>query len=326
MPSAISGLAVARALDDGFLAGRPMVGMSWLAAMLLAAAIGAVGSRKVLQHLGDLTEPFRDDLISRVVDDSLQRSVAGHTDDGALTRLTHQVEIVRDTYSRLLVVILGFVVTVGSVVAGLVAIAPAVVLLIVPPFLLAIGMFLATLGVFAPRQRAVALAEDRLASAAGSVLAAIRDMVASGAEEYAATTVTGPIAEHATAERSLSSVASLRTLCFAVGGWLPLLIVLFAGPWLVGRGLTTGAILGGLIYVVFGLQPTLRTFIAGVGDSGLRFVMTLGRILDESAPPSTFQAVRSKNPPSARAGWSGTVGGDAGGWAYQQPDQEGPYP
>ncbi len=166
------------------------------------------------------------------------------------------------------------------------SIAPVLVLLIVPPFLLGVGLSLATLRSSVVRHRAAALADDRLAGAAGSVLAATRDVVASGAEEYAVTMVAGPVAQRAAAERSLSRVAALRMLCLAVGGWLPLLLVLVAGPWLVGQGLTTGAILGGLIYILFGLRPTLRTFIAGVGDSGLRFVVTLGRILDESTPPS----------------------------------------
>jgi ATP-binding cassette subfamily C protein len=178
----------------------------------------------------------------------------------------------------------GFVVTVVGVVVGLLSVAPTIVLLILPPFLLGVGAFLATLGMSAARQRAAVVADERLARATGSVLAGTRDVVASGAEEYAAAMVAGPIAEQAAAERSLAAVAALRTLCFAVGGWLPLLVVLFAGPWLAGQGLTTGAIMGGLTYVLLGLQPALRTFTSGVGDSGLRFVVTLGRILDVNPP------------------------------------------
>jgi ATP-binding cassette subfamily C protein len=215
-----------------------------------------------------------------VVSGSLRKSVAGHPDDGALARLTRQVEIVRDTYAGLLVVIRGFLVAVVGVVVGLLSISPIVVLLIVPPFLVGLAMFLATLGLSASRQRASILADERLATTASSVLAGARDVVASGAEKHAAAMVAKPINEQADAERALAKVAALRTLCFAVGGWLPLLIVLFAYPWLVGQGLTTGAIMGGLIYILSGLQPALRTFMIGVGSSGLRFVVTLGRILD----------------------------------------------
>lgn len=293
LPSAIIGLAVARAVDDGFLAGRPLVGLAWLGGMMLASFVGAAGSRRVFQLLGDLVEPFRDDLVRRVVDGSLQRSIAGHPENGALARLTRQVEVVRDTYSRLLVTIRGFVVTVVGVVVGLLSIAPTIVLLILPPFLLGVGAFVATLGMSAARQRAAVFADERLASTTGSILAATRDVVASGAEEYAAAMVAQPIAEQAAAERSLAVVAALRTFCFAVGGWLPLLVVLFAGPWLVGEGLTTGAIMGGLTYVLLGLQPALGSFMGGVGDNGIRFVVTLGRILDASAPPPVVTTVRT---------------------------------
>lgn len=298
LPTAISGLAVAHAVDSGFLADRPAVGLSWLAGIMLASLIGAAASRKVFQHLGDLVEPFRDDLVRRVVGGSLRRSVAGHADDGALSRLTRQVEVVRDTYGGLLVVIRTFVITVIGVVAGLASISPTIVLLILPPFLLGLSAFLATLGLSAARHRASILADERLSSTVNSVLAATRDVVASGAENHAATMAAGPIAEQAAAERSLAGIAVLRTLCFVIGGWLPLLIVLFSGPWLVSQGLTTGTIMGGLTYVLFGLQPALRTFIGGVGASGLRFVVTLGRILDATAPaPAVVGAATPAHPP-----------------------------
>lgn len=298
LPAALSGLAVAHAVDDGFLAGRPDLGIVWLAGFMVASIIGAAGSRKVFHYLGELVEPFRDDLVRRVVGGSLRKGVAGLPDDGALARLTRQVEIVRDTYGGLLVVIRGFLVALVGVVVGLLSLAPIVVLLIVPPFLLGLALFLAILGLSASRQRRSILADERLGNTAGSVLAATRDVVASGAEKHAAALVAKPITEQADAERSLAKVAALRTLCFAVGGWLPLLIVLFAGPWLVDQGLTTGAILGGLIYIVSGLQPALQAFMNGVGSAGLRFVVTLGRILDATTPT---RAVIDTRPSSAEA-------------------------
>jgi ATP-binding cassette subfamily C protein len=285
LPAAVSGLAVARAVDTGFLVGKPEVGLAWLGAMMLAAAIGAGASRMVYRHLGDLVEPFRDILVRRVVGGSLRRSVTGRADDGALARLTRQIEIVRDTYAGLIVTVRGFVTTVVGVVVGLLSVAPVIVLLILPPFLLGLAAFLATLGVSSARMRVSVLAEERLAGTARSVLTGARDVVASGGEEHAAEIVAGPIEAQAAADRALAKVATLRTVCFAIGGWAPLLIVLFAAPWLVDQGLTTGAIMGGLTYVLFGLQPTLGTFIAGVGTAGLRFVVTLSRILDATAAP-----------------------------------------
>ena len=286
LPVAISGLALAHAVDH-FLAGRTAPGLAWLAGLMLAAGIGAAGSRFVYRYLGELVEPFRDDLVRRVVGGSLRHGVAGRADDGAVARLVRQVEIVRDTYAGLLVVVRGFVVTVIGVVTGILSVAPVMVLLILPPFLLGFGVFLTTLRMSANRYRAAVRADERLAATTGAVLAGTRDLVARGAEDHAAAMVAGPIEEQAAAERALATLAALRALCFAIGGWLPLLILLFAGPWLVGRGLTAGEIMGGLTYVLIGLQPALQTLITGLGGSGLRFVVTLGRILDASAPPAT---------------------------------------
>src|SRR5581483_11599700 len=170
-------------------------------------------------------------------------------EDGALGRLTRQVEIVRDTFGGLLVVVRGFVVTGVGVAVGLASLAPLVALLVVPPFLVGAGLFAATLGAAAGRQRAAVLAEERLAAAAASVFTGVRDVAASGTEEPAAALVARAVAEQAAAERALARVTALRTLCFAVGGWLPLVGVLLAGRWLVGHGLTAGAIIGGLTYV-----------------------------------------------------------------------------
>jgi ATP-binding cassette subfamily C protein len=165
------------------------------------------------------------------------------------------------------------------------SVAPVLALLILPPFLLGSAAFLATLGVSAGRYRTSVRADERLSSTAGAALAGVRDVAARGAEGHVADLVATPIAEQAAAERALARVSLLRELCFAIGGWLPLVVLLGAGPWLVGRGLTAGAIMGGLTFVLFGLQPALGTLISGLGGSGLRFVVTLGRILDATTPP-----------------------------------------
>lgn len=285
LPTAISGAAIARAVDAGFLAGRPLVGLAWLGAFLLAGFVGAVGARQVYRRLGDLVEPFRDELVRRVVGGALRHGVHGRADDGAVARLTRQVEIVRDTHAGLIVLLNQFVVTVIGVVIGLLSISPLIALLMLPPFLLGFLAFLATLGLSATRQRHAVRAEERLAATAGLVLAGIRDVSATGTQAYATGLAAGPIDAQAAAERALARAAVLRTLCFAIGGWLPMVVLLLAGPWLVSRGFTAGAIMGGLTYVLIGLQPALRNVHAGLGGAGLRFVVTLGRILDASRPP-----------------------------------------
>lgn len=283
VPTALSGLAVARALDEGFLAGKPMVGAAWLAAFVGASLVGAVGARQLYRGLGSLVEPFRDDLVRRVVGGALSRRVAGEPDDGAVARLTRQVEIVRDSYAGLLVVVLGFAATATGVAVGLASVAPAMVVLILPPFVLGAALFAGTLGLASRRHRESMYADERLATVAGTVLAGTRDVAACRAEDEAAAMLERPIATQAAAERALARVAALRTLCFAIGGWLPLLVLLAGGPWLVSRGLSAGAILGGLTYVLFGLQTTLRTLMNALGDSGVRYIVTLGRILSTGA-------------------------------------------
>ncbi|WP_460405230.1 ATP-binding cassette domain-containing protein [Actinophytocola sediminis] len=294
LPAAVSGLVVARAVDDGFLAGEPVRGLLWLAGLVVVALVGAVGTGMVFRRLGDVTEPFRDELVRGVVRGALGDAVDGRGDDGALARLTRQVEIVRDTLGGLLMAVRGFVVTTVGVVVGSLSVAPVIALLIVPPFLAGLVVFVAILGVAAGRHREAVLADERVAAMTSTVLAAARDVTATGTEEHAAAMVAGPIAAQARAERRLAGVAALRMLCFAIGGWVPLLVLLVAGSWLVDRGLTAGALLGGLTYVLFGIQPALQNLIGGVGGSGLRFVITLGRLLDASTVPEP--AVPARRP------------------------------
>jgi ATP-binding cassette, subfamily C, bacterial len=271
LPSALLGVAVARAVDDGFLADRPAVGLAWLGLLLAAGGIGATGARGVYRRLSDLVEPFRDNLVRLVVGGALRRAVAGQADDGAVARLTRQAELVRDSYGGLIVAIRGFLISVVGAMAGLLSMAPVIALLILPPFLLGCAAFVATLGLAAGRHRAAVRADERLAAATGSVLAGTRDIAARGAEEHAAALVAGPIAAQAASERALAGVAALRTLCFALGGWLPLVVVLAAG----------------------GLQPALNRLFNGLGGSGLRYVVTLGRILDAAAAPALPEPAES---------------------------------
>ncbi|GAB2634482.1 ATP-binding cassette domain-containing protein [Kribbella swartbergensis] len=278
LPTAVYGIAVAQATDN-FLAGHAWQGIAWLGGLVVAACLGSAGAKQVYGRLGDLVEPVRDDLVRRVVAGALRTG-----DDSAVARLNRQVEIVRDTFAGLVLVIRSFAVTLFGVLAGLLSLAPVVAAFVVPPFLLGFALSLAVLGMAADRVRASLQADEELAASAGMVFGGVRDITASGTEEYAERLVGEPIEAHAAAERALAKVAALRTLCFAVGGWLPLLILLAIGPWLVGRGVSTGTLLGGLTYVLIGLQPALNTVLSALGDSGLRYVITLGRILDAAAP------------------------------------------
>ena len=84
LPAALSGLVVANAVDRGFLAGQLWVGLGWLGSLVLVSVVGAMGSRMVFRRLGGLAEPFRDDLVRRVVGGALRNGVAERPDHGAL--------------------------------------------------------------------------------------------------------------------------------------------------------------------------------------------------------------------------------------------------
>ncbi|MGW6201874.1 ABC transporter ATP-binding protein [Kribbella sp. NPDC055110] len=289
LPTAVYGIAVARATDS-FLDGHTWHGIAWLGGLVATAGLGAAGARQVYGRLGEIVEPLRDDLVRRVVGGALRTG-----DDGAVARLNRQVEIVRDTFAGLVLVLRSFAVTLFGVLTGLLSLAPLVAAFVVPPFLLGFVLSLAVLGMAADRVRASLTADEELAASAGMVFSGVRDISASGTEEYAEWLAGQPIEAHAAAERALAKVSALRTLCFAVGGWLPLLILLATGPWLVGRGVSTGTLLGGLTYVLIGLQPALNTVMNALGDSGLRYVITLGRILDASTPAEDPRPVRELN-------------------------------
>jgi ATP-binding cassette subfamily C protein len=200
-----------------------------------------------------------------------------------VARLTRQVEIVRDSFAGLVLVIRSFAVT---VVSGLLSLEPVIAALVVPLFLL---------GLAAARVRTSLRADEDLASTAGSVFAGVRDITAGGAEDFASDLVGEPIETHAAAERALVRVAALRILCFALGGWLPLLILVASGPWLVDRGVTTGTLLGGLTYVLIGLQPALGTVLAALATaacdtSSRSAASSIARLLQTSPRPPPYRA------------------------------------
>src|SRR5262249_55689972 len=72
----LAGMLVAAALDGGFLAGRPLVGLGWLGLLGVARLVGAVATRRLYPWLGELVEPLRDALASTVVRAALAREGA----------------------------------------------------------------------------------------------------------------------------------------------------------------------------------------------------------------------------------------------------------
>ena len=286
VPAVLSGQVIARAVDRGFLAGHPRTGLAWLGLLAVAVVLGTIGTRNTYRCLAGLAEPLRDDLVRHVVGGALRGVAAtgGSADRSAVARLTHQVEIVRDTFAGLVMTVRGFLFAATGALLGLASLAPSVALAVAVPMLAGLVLFAATMPAMVARQRAYVSAGERLADQSGVAFAGLRDIVACGAESRVADDLDIPVDGQASAERAVVRMSAVRGLSLGLAGWLPLVIVLLAAPALVRAGLTAGAVLGALTYLLHGVQPALHTLIGGLGGGGVRLAVTLDRILRAGTP------------------------------------------
>jgi ABC-type multidrug transport system fused ATPase/permease subunit len=254
--------------------------------------VGAWATRQIYLTLAAVVEPFRDELVELAVTGALRRSIVtgAAPDTASVARLTQQVEIVREAYAAVLNGVQGFVVITVSALLGLFTLVPAVLVLVLPPLVIGVGLFVAALGRMAARQRASILADERIAESASTLATGLRDVVACGAEPLPRAAVGEHIDAQARATRDLATFTAVRIVVVAVGGWLPIVLILAAGSWLTGHGATTGMILGALTYVVQGVQPALETLIRQLGGAGLWLLVTLRRILEATEPSDAARA------------------------------------
>ncbi|MFD5795537.1 ATP-binding cassette domain-containing protein [Streptomyces diastatochromogenes] len=280
------GYALARALDDGFLAGNARTGLLWLGAAGLAVGAGAYGTGRVYGVVAALVEPVRDRLVASVVGRGVREA-----DAGALSRLTQQVEIARDTLAGLVLVSRSFLFTAAGALIGLFSLAPLLLTVVVPPLLAGVCLFAATLRPLARRQEAFLASDEALAEDLGAVCPGLRDVTAAGAEARVAAGVAESIDAEQRAARALARWSVARVAAPAVGGELPVVLLLATAPWLLGHGVTPGALVGALAYVTQSLLPALQNLVHGLGTSGSRLTVVLRRL----APP-TASGVRSSSP------------------------------
>jgi ATP-binding cassette, subfamily C, bacterial len=298
LPLLLSGYGVAHALDDGFLAGRSGTGAAWLGVLAVAVLVGALATRHVYRILAEIVEPFRDDLVDNVVGGALQRStvLGGRPDSGAVARLTHQVEVVRDNFAGLLLLTTGFVVSTVGAVIGMATLTGVVGLLVLPPLLVGLTVFLVSLRSMMTRQRDHVLTDEAVAESASTVVRSLRDVLACGAEDLACAQVQRQVEAHADAERTLARMTAIRTLSVAVGGWLPAVGLLVAAPWLLATGSTLGSVAGALVYLTQGLLPALKALVDGLGGGGMRLVVTLDRLVEAGERPIPRETARRRAP------------------------------
>jgi ATP-binding cassette subfamily C protein len=281
LPAVASGWSLAQATTQ-FLAGRTALGLAWLGVLAAAALAGAFGTRQLYLRIGMIVEPFRDALVTAIVDGALARP-----DTRSVARLTHQAEIVRDSVAGVLGITCTLACTMVSTLVGLVTLLPATLPYVVPPLLASVILLRLLLRPYAARQRAAVLTEESVAAEVARAASAARDITACGAEALVLDGLDRHIAAQEKAARRVASVGAARLLCLAVGGWLPLLLVLAAAPGMLRHGASPGDIVGAVTYVAGSLRGVLYTLSQGMGAGLVRLNVTLERILQTSAPQET---------------------------------------
>ncbi|MEV7025333.1 ABC transporter ATP-binding protein [Kitasatospora sp. NPDC093558] len=267
-------------MDRGFLAGRPGIGVAWLAGFGAATALRAYAARAGFPHLAAVVEPFRDALVTRVVKGALARPVA---DTAEVARLTEQVESARQLTATLLRTLRGVGITLAAALVGLTLLAPAVLPLVLLPLLAAGLLFTRLLRPLVERRRAVVLEEERFAAEAGRALHGLRDVQATGTQTQVAEALGEAARASAAASRALGRASALRALVVALGGRLPVLVVLAAAPWLLAHdALTAGELLGVTTYLIQQLDPAVRTLAGTVGGWLLGLAVVLDRLATAS--------------------------------------------
>ena len=308
LPAFASGRLLALAVDDGFLADRAATGFGWLAALAAAVLAGAWGTRQAYLRLAAVVEPFRDDLVARVVAGALAPAAgparAGTAGTAGVAQLTQHVEILREAYAGVLMTVQGFAVTAVSALLGLSGLLPAAMVLVLPPVVLALAVFAVALGPMAARRRASIQADEAMAEATATMAAGLRDVVACGGERSMAALVGAPIDAQAAATRDLARSTAVGSAAVALGGWLPVVLLLAAGPWLVRNGATTGELLGAVTYVLYGIHPALQTLVRELGGSGLWLFVALDRVVEATGPAPVPAGLATAVPAPAGAAGS----------------------
>ncbi|WP_309052648.1 ABC transporter ATP-binding protein [Streptomyces sp.] len=283
----LGGYCVARSLDDGFLRGSPATGLLWLAGAAVAILLGAPVVRGIFAQLPHLTESLRDDLVRGSVVRALRSATAAGraVDTTAVSRLTSQTEIARDSFAGLVLAARSFVFVAVGALAGLVSLAPQFLLVVIPPLVLGLALFTASLRPMARAQHRYLDADEAVGRRAGITRTALRDIVACGAQEATAAANRRAVEEAAAAQRVLARWAAVRTLSVATAGQLPVFLLLAATPWLLRQGVTAGALVGALTYVLQSLLPALHTLMTVLGAAGARLFVILDR-LTRPLPPA----------------------------------------
>ncbi|ESP98940.1 ABC transporter ATP-binding protein AmfA [Streptomyces sp. GBA 94-10 4N24] len=288
----LTGHAVARALDDGFLASDVRTGLLWLLALAAAALTGGLADAGVFRSLGSVIEPLRDSLVRRVVRATLTRAATSPTpaDTARVSRLTAQTEIARDAAGGVLLTVRSFLFTSVGALTGLAALSPRLLPLVLIPLAAGLALFAATLRPMAARQRDLLDADEHLAAFAGRTDHAARDIAATGAAPSVTAEAAPLITAEATAASALARWSAVRVTALGLAAHLPVATLLLAAPTLLSTGLTPGELLAALTYVTTALLPAVNALLTALGTAGSRLLVVLHRLLGEEGDVRGKQA------------------------------------
>lgn len=296
IPAFFGGRLVGTAVDRGFAAGRPLAGVLWLLSFAVLAVVGALGQRQVFARLGAVVEPMRDALVTRVVKGVLDDPTHRRTPDAsAVAMITRHVEVVRDATAGVLVQARALLVTTIAALVGLATTAAALIWLVVLPIVAALLLFGLMLPSLAKRQRDAVIADERTAEASGAVLTGLRDVAACGAGDEAYRDVARQINLQARASVTVAWANSLRATVIALGGFVPIvMLVAFAPPLVASGQLTTGAVLAAVVYLTNSVNPALHGLARTTSTVVMRLMVALKRL--QEAAPRTDRVIGSATP------------------------------
>ncbi|MGW2221956.1 ATP-binding cassette domain-containing protein [Nonomuraea sp. NPDC001684] len=292
-PALLAGLLVATAVDRGFLAGRPGVGMAWLGLLGATMVVRSVATRLMFPHLAAVVEPMRDELVRAVAGATVRRAADGGQapDAAALSRLTGQVETMRKLVSTMLRTSRELGMSVIAALVGLLVLSPVAAAVAAGPLVLTLAAFARLMPALTARQRALVLAEERLTAQATPIVAGLRDVAACGARAQAADTLRALVSAQAAAARALAWAGTGRRVAVLLGAHAPLVgLLLLSRPLIEGGRLSAGEVVGAVTYLFTGLEPALRTILDTLGGWGVGLAATTRRIAETIAVPGPAEA------------------------------------
>lgn len=288
LPAFLSGILVAAAVDRGFLAGRPLEGIAWLAALAGVWVVGALGTRQAYPWLAATVEPLRDSMVSELVAVSL-RTALRDDDPGqgaVVAQATVQVEMARELFATLLRTMRQLLAAGLAALGGLAVLSPLLALVVGGLVLPAVGLFAVLVRVLVRRYRTEVLAQEEVTARAAPVVQGARDVVVAGAQARAARHVGEAVEAQAEAERASARARAWRLPVVVLGAHVPLLALLAVSPWLLEEGrLTVGEVVGGVVYLATGLEPAIQLVVNAAGTIVVNLGVVLGRLAETCAAP-----------------------------------------